>query len=65
MADKISTRSAYGDALVELGKKDPNIIVMDADLSKSTMTAGFKKEFPERQFLPAHLQCSQQAELMK
>ena len=50
MADKISTRSAYGDALVELGKKDPNIIVMDADLSKSTMTAGFKKEFPERFF---------------
>lgn len=50
MADKISTRSAYGDALVELGKKNPDIIVMDADLSKSTMTAGFKKEFPERFF---------------
>lgn len=50
MADKISTRSAYGDALVELGKKNPNIIVMDADLSKSTMTAGFKNEFPERFF---------------
>ena len=50
MADKISTRQAYGDALVELGKKDKNIIVMDADLSKSTMTAGFKKEFPERFF---------------
>lgn len=48
MADKISTRSAYGDALVELGKKNPDIIVMDADLSKSTMTAGFKAEFPER-----------------
>lgn len=50
MADKISTRSAYGDALVELGKKNPNIIVMDADLSKSTMTAGFKNEFPDRFF---------------
>lgn len=50
MADKISTRQAYGDALVELGKENENIIVMDADLSKSTMTAGFKKEFPERFF---------------
>lgn len=50
MADKISTRSAYGDALVELGRKNPDIIVMDADLSKSTMTAGFKKAFPDRFF---------------
>ena len=50
MADKISTRQAYGDALVELGRENKNIIVMDADLSKSTMTAGFKKEFPERFF---------------
>jgi len=50
MAEKISTRQAYGDALVELGKKNPDIVVMDADLSKSTMTAGFKKEFPERFF---------------
>lgn len=50
MAEKISTRQAYGDALVELGKKDPNIVVMDADLSKSTMTAGFSKAFPERFF---------------
>ena len=50
MADKISTRQAYGDALVELGKKNKDIIVMDGDLSKSTMTAGFKKEFPERFF---------------
>lgn len=50
MADKISTRQAYGDALTELGRENENIIVMDADLSKSTMTAGFKKEFPERFF---------------
>lgn len=50
MAEKISTRQAYGDALVELGKNNSDIIVMDADLSKSTMTAGFKKEFPERFF---------------
>ena len=50
MADKISTRQAYGDALVALGRENQQIIVMDADLSKSTMTAGFKKEFPERFF---------------
>ena len=50
MAEKISTRQAYGDALVELGKINSDIIVMDADLSKSTMTAGFKKEFPDRFF---------------
>lgn len=52
MADiqKISTRKAYGEALVELGKKNENIVVFDADLSKSTMTADFKKEFPERFF---------------
>ncbi len=50
MAEKISTRQAYGDALVELGKKNPDIVVMDADLSKSTMTAGFKNTFPERFF---------------
>ncbi len=50
MADKISTRQAYGEALVELGKKNKDIIVMDADLSKSTMTAGFKQAFPDRFF---------------
>lgn len=47
---KISTRKAYGKALVELGKKNENIIVFDADLSKSTMTADFGKEFPDRFF---------------
>ena len=58
MADKISTRQAYGDALVELGKKNKDIIVMDADLSKSTMTAGFKKEFPERFFNAGIAECN-------
>lgn len=47
---KISTRKAYGKALVELGKKNENIVVFDADLSKSTMTADFGKEFPDRFF---------------
>ncbi len=58
MADKISTRQAYGDTLVELGKKKKDIIVMDADLSKSTMTAGFKKEFPERFFNAGIAECN-------
>ncbi len=58
MADKISTRQAYGDALVELGKKNENIIVMDADLSRSTMTAGFKAAFPERFFNAGIAECN-------
>lgn len=50
MADKIATRAAYGETLVEIGKTNPNLVVMDADLSKSTMTASFAREFPERFF---------------
>ncbi len=48
MADKIATREAYGKALSELGDKYKNIIVLDADLSKSTKTDLFKAKFPER-----------------
>ncbi len=48
MADKISTREAYGNVLEKLGAENENIIVMDADLSKSTKTNGFMKKFPER-----------------
>ena len=47
MADKKATREAYGAALVEFGAKY-DFYVMDADLSKSTKTDGFKKAFPER-----------------
>ncbi|NLW07670.1 MAG: transketolase family protein [Clostridia bacterium] len=47
---KIATREAYGRALVELGRQDERIVVLDADLSKSTMTAFFAAEFPERFF---------------
>lgn len=50
MADKMATREAYGKALVELGKKYDNLVVMDADLSGSTKTAMFAKEYPERFF---------------
>lgn len=48
MADKIATREAYGKALAELGDKYKNLIVLDADLSKSTKTDLFKAKFPER-----------------
>ncbi len=50
MAEKMATRQAYGKALVELGKKYQNLVVMDADLSKSTMTAEFGKTYPDRFF---------------
>ena len=50
MADKIATRQAYGEALVELGKEFDNLVVMDADLSGSTKTAMFAKEYPDRFF---------------
>src|SRR6201985_2382727 len=43
-----ATREAFGKALVELGRSNPNVVVLDADLSKSTYTAGFAKEFPGR-----------------
>jgi len=43
-------RNAYGEKLVELGEKNPDIVVLDADLSKSTKTIMFGKRFPERFF---------------
>lgn len=45
-----SPRAAYGETLTELGKKNKNIVVLDADLSCSTQTAKFGKVFPERFF---------------
>ena len=45
---KKSTRQAYGEALVELGKINENVVVLDADLTKSTKTNLFQKEFPNR-----------------
>lgn len=45
---KKSTRQAYGEALVELGERNKNIVVLDADLTKSTKTNLFKEKFPER-----------------
>ncbi len=47
---KIATREAYGDALVELGRLRPEVVVLDADLSASTFTRKFAEAFPERFF---------------
>ena len=49
MAAKAS-RAAFGEALLELAARDPSIVTLDADLSKSTMTAKFAKTYPERGF---------------
>lgn len=45
-----ATRDAYGKTLVELGKTNPNVVVLDADLSKSTKTEAFGKAYPDRFF---------------
>lgn len=44
----LATREAYGKALVKLGKENKDVVVLDADLSKSTKTADFAKLYPER-----------------
>jgi len=50
LSQEVSLREAYGKTLVELGRQNPEIVVLDADLSKSTMTQYFAKEFPNRFF---------------
>lgn len=45
---KIATRQSYGEKLAEMGEKNPNIVVLDADLSTATKTAIFAKKFPDR-----------------
>jgi len=50
MAVEVSTRETYGKTLVELGKQNTDIVVLDADLSSSTMTHFFAREFPDRFF---------------
>ncbi|MBQ3790278.1 MAG: transketolase family protein [Lachnospiraceae bacterium] len=49
---KIATRVSYGEALKAMGAEYPNLVVLDADVAASTMTATFKKEFPDR-----HIDC--------
>jgi transketolase len=50
MGEKKATRDAYGQALVDLGSQDPKIVVLDADLAKSTKSIMFKKAYPNRFF---------------
>lgn len=45
-----ASRAAFGEALVDLGARDERIVTLDADLSKSTMTAAFAKKYPGRAF---------------
>ena len=48
--EKIATRQSYGEALLKLGQKNENVVVLDADLSSATKTNLFAKEYPERFF---------------
>jgi transketolase len=50
LGTKTATRDAYGKALLELGRKNPDVVALDADLSGSTKTKVFAKEFPSRFF---------------
>jgi len=50
VSEKIATRDAYGQTLLELGRENSRVVVLDADLSGSTKTKPFSKEFPERFF---------------
>ena len=50
MSNKMATREAYGKALVKLGKINDDVVVLDADLSKSTKTNDFLKAYPNRFF---------------
>ena len=48
--EKKATRQSYGEALAELGEKNENVVVLDADLAGATKTSIFAKKFPERFF---------------
>ena len=48
--EKIATRQSYGEALLELGKENEEVVVLDADLAGATKTNIFAKEYPNRFF---------------
>jgi len=50
LPDKIATREAYGQALVDLGKVNKKLVVLDADVAAATKTGVFKKAYPDRHF---------------
>ena len=55
---KQATRAAFGEALIRVGEKYPQVVVLDADLSVSTKSAGFGKKFPERFFQMGIAECN-------
>ena len=55
---KIATRESYGNALKELGARNPNVVAIDADLAGSTKTAVFRNAFPERHFNCGIAECN-------
>ena len=57
----VAPREAYGETLVELGKVNPDIVVLDSDLSGSTKTDKFAKAFPERFFNMGIAECNMMA----
>ena len=58
MAETIATRAAYGETIVALAKEDPDLLVLDADLSSATMTRAFSKEYPDRFFNMGIAECN-------
>ncbi|NCE63297.1 transketolase family protein [Pseudoflavonifractor sp. 524-17] len=58
MGDKIATRGAFGEALVELAETYPELVVLDADLSGATMTKAFSKAYPDRFFNMGIAECN-------
>ena len=46
--EKKATRQSYGEALLELGKENENVVVLDADLAEATKTGIFAKEFTKK-----------------
>ncbi len=48
--EQVPTRNGYGEALVELGEKNPNVVVLTGDLSDSTRASAFQKKYPDRFF---------------
>lgn len=60
MAEKIATRKAYGEALVEYAEEYPELVVLEADLAEATMTKFFRDKFPQRFFEMGIAECNMQ-----
>ncbi len=58
MSERIATRNAYGETIVALAEKYPDLLVLDADLSSATMTKSFSKAYPDRFFNMGIAECN-------